>query len=99
MPENITQTQPTCPKCGATMETQTQQQRSLVDVVGASVLGLLVLGLALLFSNIFGSGGGRYTFTLFIGVPAFIIWVLWHMVGSDKKLSFRCPTCGPLKEQ
>lgn len=78
------------------MVAKVQQRRSLIDVVGASVLGALVLGLALLFGNIFGSGGGRSA-SMFIGIPIFIIWVLWHMVGSNKEVSRQCPSCGSIK--
>jgi ribosomal protein S27AE len=92
------QNQRTCPACGAVLEQHVQRRRSLIDIVGSSLLGLLVLGLALLLASIFGSGGGRYTLVAIVGIPAFIIWVLWQMVGSTEKLSLHCPSCGPTKE-
>jgi len=97
MPEPLTSARLTCPKCGATMAVITRESRNLIDIVGATVLGLLVLGLALLFGSIFGSGGGRAA-AMFIGIAAFIIWVLWHMVGSTQEASRQCPSCGPSSE-
>ena len=77
------------------MEQEVRQQRSLIDVVGASVLSLLILGFAFLFLSAFGIGGGRYGAVVIIGVPAFIFRAIWHMVGSHPKVSWHCPSCSP----
>ena len=83
----------TCRICGTVLE-QGAPRRSLVDVVGASLLSLLVLGLAVLFADIFGFGGGRHALTAIIGITGFVIWGLWHIVGSTEHSSCSCPSCG-----
>ena len=84
-----------CPKCGGAMEQQARQQRSLIDLVGASVLSLLIVGFAYLFLSTFGVGGGRYGVVVLLGVPAFILWAILHMVGSHPKVTWHCPSCSP----
>lgn len=84
----------TCATCGAVQEPESQP-RSVVDVVGASLLSLLVVGLVILFAYIFGLPGGRYSLAVIVGIPGLIIWALWKMVGSPKVPDSHCPSCGP----
>lgn len=77
------------------MQQGTLERRSLIDMIGASVVALLVVGFAFLVLGGFGLGGGRYSLVTFVGVLAFILWALWHMVGSNQSVSWYCPSCDP----
>lgn len=81
----------TCQQC-ATVPEQTPRRRTPIDVIGASVLGLLILGIALLFADVFGLGGGRYGGLAIIGVPGLIVWGLRHMVDVGEAPPPSCPS-------
>lgn len=83
---------PLCETCGAAMELRARDKRSLIDIIGASVLGVLVVCLAALFVFLFGFAGGRYNFTIVIGGTAFALWTLWFLVGAGSP-RWACPNC------
>lgn len=83
----------TCSHCGSPLQAN-NGRRSAVDVLGASLLGLVVVGIAALFADVFGSSGGRYTLIALIGIPGVVIWALSRMVGSPEQPVRTCAACG-----
>lgn len=66
----------------------------MIDVAGATLLGLVVLGLALLFASTSGLRGGRYTLAVIVGTAGFLIWGLWYVAGPADRAVSSCPSCG-----
>ena len=83
----------TCSHCGSPLQAS-DGRRSAVDVLGASLLGLVVVGIAALFADVFGSSGGRYALIALIGIPGGVIWALSRMVGSPEQPVRTCAACG-----
>jgi hypothetical protein len=50
------------------------------DVVGATVVALLLLFLVAGFVWIFGLSGGRYMLSLVVGAVGVIVWGWWQLV-------------------
>lgn len=83
----------TCRHCGSPLQAHAGR-RDLIDVLGASLLGLVVVGTAVLFADVFGASGGRYTLIALVGIPCVVIWAVSHMVGSPEQPARTCAACG-----
>lgn len=95
--ENLRPSTPTanriCSHCGSPLQADAGR-RNRVDVLGASLLGLVVVGIAALFADVFGSSGGRYTLIALIGIPGVVIWAVSRMVGPPEQPARTCAACG-----
>lgn len=84
----------TCRKCGGALREVIKGEANTTDVLGAVIVGVLVLGfIALIFS---GAGHrGAYFLVLIAGVVAY---GLHSMIGYTKRPILRCADCGQVQE-
>ena len=79
--------QENCQKCGGALEIKTERTYSSIDVLGASIVGLILL--IIMGKILFSSHFTRWLFWI-VGIIAF---GLIHLVGYSEQKVTQCPAC------
>ncbi len=77
-----------CEDCGSRLELVTKSKLDSLDLVGAIIVGIFVLGIL----SVFMFSGRGFRFVALVG--GFVAFGLYYMVGISKKEVLKCVQCG-----
>lgn len=85
-----------CPKCGSDTYITKRMTLAWLDVFGASLVSIVIMGLVyLIFPSMSsgGSGNGKFIFYLLLGAIGLIGWIFTYFVKKETYVDESCTRC------